>query len=252
MCGADLNVASSRGSAFQPAVIGMRERRPIRDVARDRRGTATSIVVAVAGLLLIAGLGLSAYRLLIVAPRPLASNPPPLPSGPIPWTVQGVTIPDRARVDPTDVLPAVRRRIVEGNGDYKLLEITVVHARDGRVDLTSAGAEITYRYVCEERDPRSATNEPKRERVEFVLSEAAEPPRRSKIVAGDESVQEPVCVWSAAWRAAVASGFRPDSDFEAHYVKRPKSDKPSWIFTVPDKPELKRELDGMTCAIKVR
>lgn len=255
LCGADLNSPAVQGPAFQPAIVGMKVPRSIsssRAVQREsNRKTLILVMVAVAGLLLIAGLGVAGYKMLAVKVTPIASAPVTVPSSPTPLTLEGVAIADPTRADPTDLLPSARKRITEGSMDYRLVEISVTRGRAGVVNFTQPGAQIGFRYVYVQNDPRIDKKDLKRERVELTLRESAPLLERSKAVAGDDPIQDPLCVWSAAWRAAVASGvILPDAEFEARYAKRPKADKASWTINAMDKPDSKVEIDGVSCAIR--
>jgi hypothetical protein len=254
LCGADLNAPMVTGPQFQPAIVGMKEprvqatRRRAQD--QDHRKNLILAMVGIAGLLLIAGIGYAGYKMIAVTETPVASAPPPPASGPAPLTLEGVAVPDPARADPTDLLAAARKRVVEGNLDYRLVEIAVLKGRNGVVNFATPGAQIVYRFLYEQRDPRLDKKDLKRERADLTLREAAPVLERNKAAAADEPVQDPLCVWSAAWRAAVASGFNSDSVFEAHYAKRPKGDKPLWTIWALDKPESKVEIDGISCVIR--
>jgi hypothetical protein len=252
MCGADQFAPANAPRAFQPAIVGMKEpggslRPP--PPAHGRKNLILALVGA-AGLLFIAGLGYAGFRMIAVhEPQPIAVPPPP-PSGPTPLTLEGVAVADPKRADPTDLLSAARKRVSEGNQDYRLLEIAVLKARNGFVDLNEDGAQITYRYLYEQNDPRTAKKDLKRERAELTLRSNTPSLERSKALAGDAPVADPLCVWSAAWRAVIAAGLNPDSLIEARYGKLPKAEKPGWTFTSADRPDRPIELDGASCVIR--
>ncbi len=255
VCGADLTMPVAQPPPVQPAVVGMRlSGRPLQEMRRDRRRrSAILALTAAAGLLLIAGLGYAGYRMLSV-PVPTATPvPPAAPSGPMPLTLEGVSIPDPSRADPTDLLPAVRRRMVETEGDYRLVEIVATHARGAVVDMNAPGAQISYRYLVERQDPRAARAEVSRERIDLLLSARGPTFQRSRSPGGDDPVPDPpTCVWSAAWRAAIAVGLPTNLEADARYGRRQKSDKSTWLFTVSEKPDVRIEIDGTTCAIRSR
>jgi hypothetical protein len=254
LCGADLCVTPPDALAaipkFTPAIVGLRSAR--RPTAARKPALQPTILwlVAALGMFVLAGVGFAGYRLLAVPAPTVASAPPAPPSAPPPLTLQGVSIPDPARVDATDLLPSVRKRVVEGAGDYRLVEIVVSHARNGSVDLSRPGSQIAYRYQFDRQDPRADRND--RDRIELTVSASAPVFLRTKAATVDEPVQEPTCVWSAAWRAALASGFTTTGDVDARYGKRSKAERPMWVFTSLDKPDLRSEIDGMTCTIRAR
>jgi len=257
LCGADTSGQGVNAPAFQPAIVGMKQPRTF---SSSRKVTSESnsknlilAMVAIAGLLLIAGLGYAGYRMIAVKHVPIASAPTSQASSPTPLTLEGVAIADPMRADPTDLLPAARKRITEGSMDYRLVEISLVRGRAGVVNLTQPGSQIIFRYLYEQNDPRVDKKNLKRERVDLTLRESSPSLERAKAVAGDDPVQDPLCVWSAAWRAAVASGFNPEAEFEARYARRPKADKPdkgSWTINAIDKLDSKVEIDGISCAIR--
>jgi hypothetical protein len=251
-CGADLTGPPVEGPRFQAALVGMKERSLPPPAQRARGSPAVLAIIAAGGLLFLAGAGLVAYRYLRTPPAEsyLATSAvptPPAAASSAPLAIQGVPVPDPARVDATDVLPSVRRRLTEGGADLGLLDITVSGARNGGVNLKAPGAQITYRFLAE-----PPTTAGRRDRVELTLSDSAPAPARSTPEAADVRLPDPVCVWSAAWRAAVAAGLDAQADVEARYAKHPKTGKPVWAFNVRDKPDTRREIDGASCAIKIR
>lgn len=253
LCGADQNGPQISGPTFQPAIVGLQERRAALAQKRQRDKTRSAVLalVGAAGLLLVAGLGYAGYKMLAVPPPAPPAPAPTASSAPPPLVLDGVAIANPARTDPTDLLPSVRKRVTEGSPDFRLVEIAISRARNGLVDFTRAEPSITYRYLYEQNDPLVDKKQLKRERVDFTLKSSQPSIARDKPAATDEPVQDPLCVWSAAWRAAVASGFPADAEVDAHYLRRPKTDKSYWVIQVSDKPETKVELDGTTCSIKL-
>jgi hypothetical protein len=220
------------------------------EARRASKKNAILALVGAAGLLLIAGLGVAGWKMIVVPPPVVTPPPPPTVSAPTPLTLEGVAVADPTRVDPSELLPSARKRITEASPECKLLEISFVRSKGGLVNLTTPGAQIVYRCLYEEINPRVDKKDLKRERIELTLRESKPTLERQKAAATDEVVADPLCVWSAAWRAAVASGINPEAEIEARYARRPKADKGSWILTPLDKPEGKVEIDGVTCAIR--
>lgn len=253
LCGAEQNIQPVVPAPFQPAIVGLQERRASLERNRQKARTRSVILglAGIAGLLLISGLGYAGYKMIVVPPPPSAP-PPPVEAPPAaPLTLEGIAIANPARTDPTDLLPAVRRRITEGSPDFRLVEIAVSRARKGVVDLTRPEPSISYRYLYEQNDPRLDKGALKRERVDLSLHASAPLIERVKPAAGDEPTQDPLCVWSAAWRAAVAAGFPADAEVDARYGRKAGTDKSYWTLQVVDKPETKIELDGVSCSIRV-
>lgn len=254
LCGADLNAPAVAPPAFQPAIVGMKQLGLAASLAerrqQARRKNLILALVAIAGLLLVAGLGYAGFKMIAVAPPAGPPPPPPTASVPTPLTLEGVAVADPTRADPSDLLPAARKRIAETSPDCRLIEIVLVRGRAGVVNLSTQGAQITYRCLYEEINPRVDKKDLKRESVELTLRENNPAIVRVKAAATDEPVADPLCVWSAAWRAALASGINPQAEIEARYARRPKTDKSSWVITPLDKPEGRVEIDGATCAIR--
>ena len=173
---------------------------------------------------------------------------PPAPSTPA-KVLAGIAIEDATKVDPSDYLPKAKKAVMASfDPDAKLLEIVVAGAKNGSVDLSTSGAEIVYRYV-NERDPRAPKGKETRQRMEFVLKAGGpEAPGKTNAIASDRGAPEPNCIWSAAWRAAVAAGIDPKGPVEARYAIAPKGDEPLWTFTSGN---TTKQIDGVTCAIKV-
>lgn len=253
LCGADQYAPQGPSPSFQPATVGLQERRAALEHKRQRDKTRSAVLalVGAAGLLLVAGLGYAGYKMMAVHPPSAPPPPPPAPSVTPPLVLEGVAIANPGKTDPTDLLPSVRKRVTEGSPDYRLVEIAISRARNGTVDLTRAEPSITYRYLYEQSDPRVDKKQLKRERADFTLKSTQPVLERTKPAATDEPVQDPLCVWSAAWRAAVASGFPADLEADARYARRPKTDKSYWVIQGTEKPETRVELDGISCSIKL-
>jgi hypothetical protein len=222
------------------------------DASSDSSKNLILALVAVAGLLLISGLGYAGYKMIVIKPAPIVAAPPPPVVTAVPLSLEGVSVADPARADPTDILPSARKRVSDGSIDYKLLEISIVRGRAGVVNLTRTDSQISYAFLYEQNDPRLDKKDQARERVDLTLRGSAPVIERAKSQASDEPVQEPMCVWSAAWRAAVAAGFNQEAEFNARYGKRSKTDKAAWTLTAIDKPDDRLEIDAVSCAIRLK
>jgi len=243
---------------FVPAIIGLNEHHEAamaRNRSRPSRVSTSSMSITT---IVLAGIGVVAATvggsfLLRSALRPKKEEPPPPVSVVVPQVLMlnGIPIQDRLKIDATDLLPSVKRRITEGSLDAALVEISVQGARGGSVDLSNAGSQVSYTYVVAPQGTVAADPLSARERVELVINDAALPAKKGAS-RGDKAVADPICVWSAAWRAAMASGLSSSSVIDAKYSYNSKSDKAVWVFTVREHPEIEREIDGMSCAIRVR
>jgi hypothetical protein len=187
----------------------------------------------------------------VAAPVATAAPPPPAPTATS--SVAGVPIVDANRVDPTDMLPAMRRRLVTWSSDPQLLEITISHSQKGVVDLSSKGTQVTYRYAPGPQTPKPPRGaDSKNAGMIVTLRENAPAPEQAPIGPNEKVVPEPTCVWSAAWRAAVKAGVPNDVPVDGRYASLGRSGEPLWQVSVPGQPSLTRDIDGMTCSIKAR
>jgi hypothetical protein len=215
-------------------------------------------VFVAAALLLIAVGGTAAFFVIrepvAVGPAQSAPPPPATRPAPPPLNINGILLKDGPEIDPTDVIHLVRARVGEGvaPNDVKLLAIRVHRASLGKVNLDDEKASVTYEYLVTHRDPRAAkADERKSERVAFTLRADAPAVERVEEDVKAKTVPEPTCVWNAAWRAAIASGLSNKDHLEVTYGIDEKSIGTVWFFSVPDRPETERRIDGETCAIKL-
>lgn len=208
-------------------------------------------MIAAAALLLLAVITVAIFFLWRSDPEllaPVDSAAPPPPPPPPALTINGITLTNGPMVDPTDVMHLVQAHIAgkEATDEAQLLSITVRRARDGKVDLNDEQASITYDYLLIHRDRLA---EVKRERVTLTLQKNAPPMTRTQETGPTKTVHDPICVWSAAWRAATASGLPKTEPMDATYGPDPKGRHPVWIFTIPGRDSI-RPVDGRSCAIK--
>jgi hypothetical protein len=73
------------------------------------------------------------------------------------------------------------------------------------------------------------------------------PDNSKAAVAGD-----PLCPWSAAWRAAAKSGLEGTEPVDARYAVLPDQERASWVLSMSSQPQTKREIDGQSCVVKLR
>jgi hypothetical protein len=213
-------------------------------------------VVAGAALLVLALLAASAFFFLRATSKPIPLEAPPVVSStpsPPPLNIHGIVLADGPRFDPTDVLPMIRERIVDpgDRSEVHLLGIVVRGASEGAVNLDSQGASVTYQYLVVHRDPRAEKAlERKGERVEMTLQRDPPPITRVEENPSTKTVTEPLCVWHAAWQAAVASGLPRTEIMDAVYALDAQGKHGVWSFSLRNQPESNRWIDGQTCAIK--
>lgn len=163
-------------------------------------------------------------------------------------TIGGVSIADAARVDPTDLLPKMKPRVMAWNADAKLLEIVVVKAKNGYVNATEPGGEIVVRFISEKIDPRAPKGKDvTRQRMHFVVKQGAGEPDQGPGAATDKAAAEPNCVWSAAHRAAVKGGLPLAGPTDARYGWDAKANADVWVITSGAQRVV---VDGNSCAIK--
>jgi hypothetical protein len=206
--------------------------------------------IAVAGIVLVAVVGVAAGGYLWTRnppPVPTVSAPPLKPKVE-PEIIAGIVLTDPQHVDPTDLLPKVRKRVTAWDPEAKLLEIVVTHSKGGWVNVQEPGAEITIRFVSEKRDPRAAKGkEITRERMTFAVKRGAGDPDTGAGVATDKGVGEPNCVWGAAYRAALKSGLPEGGQIDARLGWNAKAGDSVWTFTSGGET---RDLDANTCVIR--
>ncbi len=228
----------------------MRSARPsLRPQPTGRSGGALAAVVLV-GLVVAAGAGVGVYMATrsrgAEAPAATASAPPASTASPE-RLIGGVAVADAARVDATDLLPKMKPRVMAWNGEAKLLEILVVKAKNGTVNLTEPGGEVIVRFVSDQTNPRAPRGKEARQRLEFVIKQGAAEPEPGPAAANDKAVSEPNCVWSAAHRAAVKGGLPLAGPTDARYGWDAKAGAEVWVLSSGAQ---RIVVDGNTCAIK--
>lgn len=232
--------------------------RPIQVVqAPPTRFSVVALVGAVAAAGLLGGLGWLAYQSSrpVTAPPVLVVQPRKAPQVPaVMSSIGSVAVADADRADPTESLARVQRTVAPDDPGAQLVSITVAGSRMGTVDLRAPGPSVTYVYALGR--PATATLAPKgqplagREGRQLVLRAGGGQPEPATLAKGAAAVPEPLCVWSAAWRSAVKGGLPEDEVVDGVYAI--KNDEPRWTVSVAGKPELSRDIDGKTCAIKTR
>ena len=256
-CGAPRPEVAADGTArpaFEPATVGVTPQSQAKFSSRPfvvvKRPKETSPMAILGGFVLVGALGyggLSYYQ--HTHPPPAPSAPvklPPLP--PVISSVSGLSVPDAATADPTLLLPSVRRALFPGGEKAELIRIRIVGSTRGSVDLTRPGTEITYTYAPSGKKEEPRDSKEPRMFPGYTLKAEGGGPAQIAAMKQDFPVPEPNCIWSAAWRAAVKSGVPQEVAVDGVYEKT--AEGPRWRISVPDKPELSRDLDGMTCVLK--
>lgn len=240
---------------FEAATVGLNEANQARAagprpllVKRQESTSAMTVFGAFVALGLLGGGSWVAYhRLFPPPPPPPPARLPPLP--PVISSVSGLPVPDADRADPTAMVPMVQRAVAPNDPDVQLLGIYVTHSRKGAVDLREAESSIVYAFAqLAEKTPHKPKVPYAAKGYELKLNGGG--PRVIPLKKDDAPVPEPNCVWSAAWRSAVRGGIPEDARVDGVYEKI--GGEPRWRITVPNKPDLTREIDGMSCAIKQR
>lgn len=240
---------------FEAAQVGLtdsnkaRIEKGSRPVVLPPRKEPISAMTILGGFVLVAGVGAGVWQY-IESNRVVKPPPPPMRLAPIPAvisSVSGLAVPDADRADPTGMLPLMRRTVVPENPEAQLIGIYVTRSRKGYVDLRDPESSISYAYVV---PTDKAPVKPKGPNVGkgYELKLNAGGPTTPPLKKDDWPVLEPNCVWSAAWRSAVRGGIPEDAAVDGVYEKI--NGEPRWRITVPGKPELTREVDGMSCVLK--
>jgi hypothetical protein len=246
---------------FQAATVGLsdlnRARMGLQPQAPKARPSMQPAALVVVGVL--AGFVMLAATMFLlmhgeaastpsVASAAVASAAPPVPK--TQGSVGGIALRNPAKVDVTDPLPQIRRRLASWDPDPQLLDITVTHAHGALIDLGQDGPAVVYRFASSRRDPRVARGQEKREGMQVTLRHGAPEPEAFTVAASEKAAPEPNCVWSAAYRMAVNAGLPAGGPLDARYGPTGKGTETTWVFTSPDQQGATRELDGMTCAVK--
>lgn len=254
-CGAPRgeNRGGISGPVIEPAKIGLLDSTKAGGQGRalviiKPRRQLPSLMTVIGGLVLVGAVGFGSWVTLredSPPPRPSAPvRPPPLP--PVLSSVSGIAVPDATHADPTLLLPRAQRALFPEGGKVELVRIQVSESRKGTVDLSKEGPRVLIVYatpVSKDR-PREV---PLMHRG-FLLKAGGGGPEQIPAQKTDTVVPEPNCTWPAAWRAAVKSGVPEDLPADGLYEQ--VNGEPRWRVTVPDRPDLTRDVNGMNCALK--
>jgi hypothetical protein len=251
-CGTEQpKLAATPGEA---AVVGLtnvnRQRMGRPPLVNKEKSPLTAIAISGSVVLLAVAGGAIAWSVMRPPPPlPVASAPVVTATGSAPTTrtIAGIDVPDPAKVDPTDLLPKVRKRIAAWDPEPKLIDISVTRAKNGLVDLNEPGAEIVYRFLSDRPDTSAKANA--RERMQITLRNGPSEPEQGSAPATEKTGPEPTCVWSAAWRAATSTGLSAAGPVDARYGVPAKGGDPVWTLTAAGQPPV--VLDGQRCAIKL-
>jgi hypothetical protein len=257
-CGALRGASTEDGThipATEPAKVGVldttRNARPGPPfvLIKPRRRLPSAMAI-LGGVILIGGAGYGLWEHHRGAVPPPSESAParPAPLPPVISSVSGLSVPDATHADPTLLLPAVQRALFPQGGATPLLRIEISGSTRGTVDLSKPGPSITVIYLSpppkdRPRDPKEPLTHPG-----FVCKADGGGPERIAARKADTAAPEPNCTWPAAWRAAVKSGV--PEDLPADGIYEMVNGEPRWRVLIPNRPELTRELNGMTCVLK--
>jgi len=162
----------------------------------------------------------------IVVPREVLSAP-----------LTGVAL---DRLDPIDALPAAKKlaRSIKPNAQLATIEVEEP-IRGGVLDATR-GSKLFYELEYSDADGTEGLIIVHVQAGKLVATRNAIPPM-------GEPLPDPSCGTQRAWAAAVGSGVPADARARFHYGQRRGAS--TWMIEVPGRPEHKREVDGMTCAV---
>ncbi|MCS6899349.1 MAG: hypothetical protein RMJ98_06670 [Myxococcales bacterium] len=242
-----------QGASSEPARVGLvattrnaRTGQPF-VVIQPRRQPPSGMTI-LGGIVLLAGVGYGFREYTRKAvPPPSASMPARSPSlPPVMSSVSGLPIPDATHADPTLLLPVVQRTLFPQGGAPPLLRIHVIGSTRGTVDLSKPGPSITVVYL--NPNPGDHPKDAPLTHPSFVFKANGGGPEPIAARKTDVAAPEPNCTWPAAWRAAVKSGIPEDLPADGLYEM--VKGEPRWRITIADRPELTREINGMTCVLK--
>lgn len=193
-----------------------------------------------------------------------ASPPPPSPPKSPLHDGEPVRAADPTHVDPVELLDQARKIALRMDENAVLTRISAVKGvTAGTVDVTGDSG-VTYQFEWLYFDKRRAPGDDKVEnglwisarRGRFTVMELrhASSLSRSKDRRPDPA-PDPRCSARAAWKAAVRSGMPENAVAWLSYAPAfpPRAGQPYvWDFRVEGHDELRRTVDGTTCAIAKR
>jgi serine/threonine-protein kinase len=148
---------------------------------------------------------------------------------------------DPSAVDPVAIYPEVEELARGLHPDAALAAIDAEkHVRAGRVDLV-AGGSIHYTFEFGAKGDASGGV------VQVEVTRHGIAGSRFPFLITGKPVPPPGCTAEAVWKAAVDSGLHADTRPELHYGQEPG--RATWVVSVARRPELRREIDGRTCAL---
>ncbi len=251
-CGTEQPRTGPHGGAAFVGLSDIQRARMGRSLPPPKKSSSTGVVVgaAVAAVFLVAAAGLGVgYFFLFSKPPQAVPVPSATATTPAPArSIGGVAVADAARVDPTDLLPEIKKGHAAWDGEPKLHEIVVVHAKNGFVSVVEPDGEVVVRFLVEKLDPRQPKGKERTvTRVQFTVKANASSPESSPGTPQDRAIPEPNCVWTAAHRAAVKAGMNPAGPVDARYGFEAKYNDAVWTFTSGG---TKYVVDGNSCAVK--
>lgn len=251
-CGTEQPKTGPQGGAAFVGLTDVQRARMGRSMPPKKASSNTGLVIGLAaagiGALLLVG-GAAMYFLSARKPETApAATTSARPAPPPARSIGGIAVEDAARVDPTDLLPQIKKSGIAWNGEAKLHDIQVVQAKNGFVNVVDPGGEVIVRYIVEKVDPRQPKGKDRTvQRMQFTVKANAPAPEQSAGSPADRAVAEPNCVWGAAHRSAVKAGMKPEGPVDARYAFEAKYNDAVWTFTAGG---TKYVVDGNSCAVK--
>lgn len=196
---------------------------------------------------------------------PLASDEPKSPpssephvgfSGDLEWEVP-IEAADMTAVDVGELYAQARTVAVRLQSDAKFTGITAFETTHGKADLSGEG-RVLYKFESVTLDPTQPAGKDSVERAIDVTAQRGKlrGARRnwpaSKLEHFGGALQPPVCTGSQVWAVAVKSGVPEDAvAMLLYYDDTPFRAGGPWVWSVrvAGHDELRREIDGQTCAM---
>jgi hypothetical protein len=158
---------------------------------------------------------------------------------------------DLDAVDPTLVFGDAKAQALRWNADATLIRIEVRGMRGKAVNVRQGG-RLDYLFgmpVGPKLGPGAVIGS---DRLRYSLTNAGPTTDKLNEKAKAVGVADPVCPSFDAYAQALASGLPADATVILSYALNTKLNRSVWTADVEGQPELKRTMDGRTCAVVVR
>jgi serine/threonine-protein kinase len=148
---------------------------------------------------------------------------------------------DPKSVDTSDVIQAAHDTAKKLDPSAELTAIDVDDPiRGGSIDLTKGDSLVLQFDYADKRGSEKGG-------ISVEVTQKGLLGARVPLLQLGKSVPAPKCSLKDAWKAATNAGVHPQSSATFHYADT--VGVPTWVIQVPDRPELKREIDGQTCRV---